>query len=207
MSSPIIIGEENKDFETQAVQAEMQELQGQMMAEMINMVTQNVIGNLLNAYVGFVYLDEFDQHIIKPENPLGFIPEKQNEMDSGYDLKSTEDFTLKAGERYIANLKIGVLLPPHLDMFILPRSGHAAKKGITVTNSPGLVDQPYFGYPIKVILQNTGTEDWNVKRGDRIAQARFQLRGTNVLFKEFDKDLKELQDKISRKGGIGHTGQ
>lgn len=204
MSSPIIIGSAGDKYEQMAAAADAQELQQEMFAGLVQMVTENVIGNLLNSPIGIVYYDE-NGEVCEKEKSSGYEPEKQNLADSGYDLKSAEDFVIKAGERYTSGLKIGVLLPSHMDLFILPRSGHAHKLGITVVNSPGLIDQSYLGYEIKVILLNTGKEDWVVKKGTRIAQARMQLKGVNMMMKEFKGDLKDLQDKVSRKGGLGST--
>lgn len=204
MSSPIILGGEGKNYEAMAQQAEVQELQAEMFSGLIQTVTESVILNLLNSPCGIVFYNDKGE-VCPKEESIGFEPEKQNDRDSGFDLKSSEDFTIKSGERYTTGLKIGVLLPSHMDMFILPRSGHANKFGITVVNSPGQIDQSYFGYELKVILLNTGDKDWSVKRGDRIAQGRFQLRGSNMIFQEFKGNLKDIQDKISRKGGLGST--
>lgn len=203
--SKIILPEDVKQaqsvFQQQAIEEQVHE---EMMVGLVQMVTQNVIGNLINTPMGICYLDDKGEHCPK-ENSRGFEPEKKNDRDTGYDLKSPEDFILKAGQQETIGLKIAVLMPSHLDMFILPRSGHARKSGITITNSPGLIDSSYL-YELGVILLNTSNKDWVVKRGDCIAQFRVQLKGSHVVFKEFNGNLKELQDKVMRKGGFGSTG-
>ncbi len=204
--SDIIMGK-GDNYEQMAQEAAMDELQEKMFTGLVDTVTKNVIGNLLNCPMGIVYLDENGKQTEK-EKSLGFEPVRQNERDSGYDLISPIDFTLSPGERKIIGLKIGLLIPSHMDMLILTRSGNASKMGIMVVNSPGLVDNSYVGYEIKVILtrlDDVGAKPWNVKRGDRIAQARFQLKGASMYIKEFKESLSELQDRISRKGGLGST--
>lgn len=205
MSSPIIIGKAGDKYEQMAAVADAQELQQEMFAGLVQMVTENVIANLINNVAGIVYFDEDGNHVPK-EKSDGFEPEKQNLTDSGYDLKSPISFSLEPGERKMVGLRIGMLLMSHIDAFILPRSGHASKNGITITNSPGLVDSSYT-YEWKIIFQNTGDKTWSVNKGDRIAQVRFQLRGSNLVFKEFNGDLNDLREKVkARMGGIGSTG-
>ncbi len=204
MTIPII--GQDKRFEEMAMQAEAEEQQAQAMAEFIQIVTKNVIGNLMHAQVGFVYVDENNNQVIEPESPLGFVPERQHRLDSCYDLRAAEDFVIKPGERYVTNLRIGVIMPSWMDMFIMARSGHSRKKGIMVTNGIGMVDASFATQPIGVNFFNSGKEDWVVRRGDRIAQARFQMKGAEIEFREFKKDAKELQDKIGRGEGWGSSG-
>lgn len=205
MSSPIIIGKAGDKYEQMAAVADAQELQQEMFAGLVQMVTENVIANLINHVAGMVYFEEDGNHVPK-EKSDGLEPEKQNLTDSVYDLKSPISFSLEPGERKMVGLRIGMLLMSHIDAFILPRSGHASKNGITITNSPGLVDSSYT-YEWKIIFQNTGDKTWSVNKGDRIAQVRFQLRGSNLVFKEFNGDLNDLREKVkARMGGIGSTG-
>jgi|JI10StandDraft_1071094.scaffolds.fasta_scaffold10620_11 dUTP pyrophosphatase len=205
MSSPIILGKADDKFQQMAQMADAQELQAEMFTGLVQMVTENVIGNLLNSISGLLYFDENGNHVSKDKSN-GFEPEKQNLSDSGYDLKSPITFSLIPGERRLVKLGIGMLLMSHMDAFILPRSGHASKNGITITNSPGLVDSSYT-YEWGVIFQNTGDKVWNVNKGDRVAQVKFQLKGVNMQFKEFEGNLEELREKIrARSAGFGSTG-
>ena len=77
--------------------------------------------------------------------------------------------TLREGERALVPTGIAVAIPKGFAGFVQPRSGLAARHGITLTNSPGLIDSNYRG-EIIVIMQNTGHEDFEINVGDRIAQ-------------------------------------
>ena len=89
--------------------------------------------------------------------------------DAGLDLYSVARMTLREGERAMVPTGIAVAIPNGYAGFVQPRSGLAADHGITLTNSPGLIDSNYRG-EIMVIMQNTGHEDFEVEVGDRIAQ-------------------------------------
>ena len=90
--------------------------------------------------------------------------------DAGADLQSTETLTLQPGERATVGTGISIALPEGYLAFIVPRSGLAAKHGITIVNSPGTVDAGYRG-EIKVTLLNTDTTSaFEIAAGDRIAQ-------------------------------------
>jgi dUTP pyrophosphatase len=80
-----------------------------------------------------------------------------------------ESVVIKAGERALIPTGVRVDLPEGYQISVRPRSGLAAKKGVTVLNTPGLIDPDYQG-EIKVILFNSGSEDFTVEDGDRIAQ-------------------------------------
>lgn len=97
------------------------------------------------------------------------IPQKSYEGDAGLDLFSIDDIVLSPGERCLVHTGIIIELPPYTEAQIRPRSGYALKNGITVLNSPGTIDQGYRN-EIGVILINLGKEDFNIKRGMRIAQ-------------------------------------
>lgn len=90
--------------------------------------------------------------------------------DAGADLSSTEDCVLQPGQRAVIGTGVSIALPDGYVAFIVPRSGLAAKHGITVVNSPGTVDAGYRG-EIKVTLLNTDqSEPFTINVGDRIAQ-------------------------------------
>lgn len=98
------------------------------------------------------------------------LPVVAHPGDAGADLTSMEDCVLEPGERLVIGTGVSIALPEGFVAFIVPRSGLAAKHGITVVNSPGTVDAGYRG-EIKVTLLNTDKyEAFPIKKGDRIAQ-------------------------------------
>ncbi|MBE0429313.1 MAG: dUTP diphosphatase [Thermoleophilia bacterium] len=107
---------------------------------------------------------------VKIVNPAATVPRPAySGDDAGVDLASVADLTLKAGERALVPTGIAMAIPKGYGGFVQPRSGLAARHGITLTNSPGLIDSNYRG-EIKVIIQNTSDEDFRISVGDRIAQ-------------------------------------
>lgn len=130
-------------------------------------------------------------------------PNAANHGDAGHDLVAAEGATLKpGGGRAIVPTGIAVAIPEGFAGFVQPRSGLAAKHGITVTNTPGLIDSGYRD-EIKVILTNTDpSEPYEIRRGDRIAQLVIQ-RYEPV---EWD-EVSELPDSQRALGGFGSTGR
>jgi dUTP pyrophosphatase len=98
------------------------------------------------------------------------LPRQAYEGDAGFDLAACEEMTLAPGERAIVPTGIAVEIPEGYAGFVQPRSGLAARHGIGIVNSPGLVDSGYRG-EIRVVLLNTdASEPFMVERGMRIAQ-------------------------------------
>ena len=98
------------------------------------------------------------------------VPSYSHPGDAGADLSSSEALTLAPGQRATVGTGVSIALPAGFGAFIVPRSGLAAKHGITVVNSPGTVDAGYRG-EIKVTLLNTDSSDsFEIAIGDRIAQ-------------------------------------
>ena len=130
------------------------------------------------------------------------LPGYAHPGDAGLDLLAREDAVIRAGGgRALVPTGIAVALPPGYAGFVLPRSGLALKHGITVVNSPGLIDCAYRG-EIKVVLLNTDpTDDYPIRRGDRIAQLVVQAV-SEVAWRE----VTEL-DGDDRGGGFGHSGR
>ena len=121
--------------------------------------------------------------------------------DAGADLYAAEDVTLQPGERALVGTGIAIALPIGTVGLIHPRSGLAAKHGLTVVNAPGTVDAEYRG-ELKVCLLNTDLrEPIEITRGMRIAQLVVQ-RVELVEFAEVD----ELYDTARGAGGYGSTG-
>lgn len=101
------------------------------------------------------------------------IPSYAQPGDAGADLRAAEAGVIKAGQRMLVSTGVSVAIPFGYVGLVHPRSGLAAKHGITVLNAPGTVDSGYRG-EIKVNLLNTSSEDWAFVVGDRIAQIVFQ---------------------------------
>ena len=131
------------------------------------------------------------------------LPEYATPGSAGMDLKANidEPFVLKPLERQIVPTGLFIALPDGYSADIQPRSGLAAKYGVTVANSPGLCDPDYRG-EIKVILINLSNENFVVNPGERIAQLVIQKK------KKIEWNEVATLDKTERgEGGFGHTGK
>jgi len=129
------------------------------------------------------------------------VPFYAHPADAGADLVSTEAVRLEPGERALIGTGVRIALPEGYAAFVVPRSGLAAKHGITVVNSPGTVDAGYRG-EIKVSLLNTDSKDaYDVAVGDRIAQLII-MPVVQARFEAVD----ELPDSVRGEGGFGSTG-
>jgi dUTP pyrophosphatase len=121
--------------------------------------------------------------------------------DAGADLRCAEDFVLEPGERRLVGTGVAIALPEGFAAFVHPRSGLAARHGITLVNSPGTVDTGYRG-EIKVCLLNTDREQpVRFTRGDRIAQLVVQPVSTAAFV-----PVAELPTSSRGVGGHGSTG-
>lgn len=101
------------------------------------------------------------------------MPTIGNPGDAGYDLRSAENAVVPARSRHTVNTGVSIALPAGYVALVHPRSGLAAKHGITVLNAPGTVDAGYRGQML-ITLVNHSDEDFEITRGDRIAQMLFQ---------------------------------
>ena len=135
---------------------------------------------------------------LDPDLPL---PAYAHPGDAGADLVTTVDVTLAPGERAMVPTGIALALPEGYVAFVHPRSGLAARHGLSIVNTPGTVDAGYRG-EIKVMLINHDpTEPIELRRGDRIAQLVVQ-RFERVRFIEVD----ALPESVRGAGGYGSTG-
>ncbi len=137
-----------------------------------------------------------DIPIIAPQVPVYAHP-----GDAGADLVSTEAVHLAPGARALVGTGVKIALPDGYVAFVVPRSGLAARHGITIVNAPGTVDAGYRG-EIKVSLLNTdATEAYDVVPGDRIAQL-IVMAVPRVTFLPVD----DLSASARGEGGFGSTG-
>jgi dUTP pyrophosphatase len=98
------------------------------------------------------------------------LPRRAYEHDAAFDLCAAEEVVIPPLERAVVGTGIALGLPPHVAALTLPRSGLAARHGLSIVNAPGLIDPGYRG-EVRVILLNTDSrEPFAVKVGDRIAQ-------------------------------------
>jgi dUTP pyrophosphatase len=106
---------------------------------------------------------------VRKIRPGAVLPSRAYDGDAGLDLAAAEAVVLAPGERAVVGTGLAVAVPEGHAGFVQPRSGLAAKHGITIVNAPGLVDSGYRG-EVKVVLLNTGDEPFEVEPGMRIAQ-------------------------------------
>jgi dUTP pyrophosphatase len=129
------------------------------------------------------------------------LPSYAHPGDAGADLLTTVDVTLAPGERAMVPTGIAIALPEGYAAFVHPRSGLAARHGLSIVNTPGTVDAGYRG-EIKVLLVNHDTrEPIRLRRGDRVAQLVVQ-RVEHARFSE----VAELPGSVRGSGGYGSTG-
>lgn len=130
------------------------------------------------------------------------LPQYQTALAAGLDIRAniTESIKLRPLERVMVPTGLYVEIPEGYEMQIRPRSGMAAKFGLTVLNSPGTIDPDYRG-EIRVILANVSPEEYELQPGERIAQmvvARFE----RIEWEQTE----ELAPSERGEGGFGHTG-
>ena len=130
------------------------------------------------------------------------IPEYETALSAGMDLHANieDSITLKPLERAIVKTGLFIALPAGLEAQVRPRSGLAAKKGITVLNSPGTVDADYRG-EIGVILVNLSNDNFIVQDGERVAQLVI-AKHERVTWQE----VEVLNETERGSGGFGSTG-
>ena len=141
-------------------------------------------------------------HRLDPDLPL---PSYAREGDAGADLYARDGALLLAGGgRALVPTGVVVAIPPGHAGFVQPRSGLALRHGVTCLNTPGLIDSGYRG-ELSVLLVNTDPkEDYEVRRGDRIAQLVIQEVATAEFDAVAEADLPPAQRGT---GGFGHSGR
>ena len=128
-------------------------------------------------------------------------PAQAHPGDAGYDLFAAESAVLRPGERASVGTGIAVAIPDGCAGLVLPRSGLAARHGITLPNAPGLIDSGYRG-ELRVLLLNTDpAEPFGVSAGDRIAQLVLVRLEPAPL-----EEVEALEETARGLGGFGSTG-
>lgn len=135
---------------------------------------------------------------LDPELPL---PTSAHPDDAGLDLVAAEPVRLPPGGRALVGTGIALALPPGYAGLVLPRSGLALHRGVTLLNAPGLIDPGYRG-EVKVLLINHGAEPVEFRRGERIAQLVVQ-RVEQIGLEE----VVELPPSQRGASGFGSTGR
>ena len=129
-------------------------------------------------------------------------PAQAHPGDAGYDLHAAEAATIGPGERASVGTAIAIAIPEGQAGLVIPRSGLAARHGISVVNAPGLIDSGYRG-ELRVLLLNTDTDEaFTVQPGDRIAQLVLVAVETPELL-----EVEELDETVRGAGGFGSTGR
>ena len=160
------------------------------------------------------WLKDKGNFLVKPKVKVNVVnkstnpnPEFATDGASGFDLRADlgedETITLGVGEYTMVPTGLYFEIPEGFELQVRPRSGLAAKHGVTVLNSPGTVDSDYRG-EVKVILINHGTQPFVIENGERIAQGVIGgVMGKKMITFE---SVEELSDTERGEGGFGSTG-
>ena len=133
--------------------------------------------------------------------PDGSLPSAQHAGDAGLDLRAAIDATVKPGERAMVPTGVAVAIPDGHAGLVLPRSGLATTHGLTLSNSPGLIDAGYRGEVICSVVNLDRDEAVEIHTGDRIAQLVIvELPDVTPTW------VDELPDSARGEGGFGSTG-
>ncbi len=133
--------------------------------------------------------------------PEGQLPQAQHPGDAGLDLRAAEGLTVKPGERAMVPTGVAVAIPDGHAGLVLPRSGLASKKGLTLANAPGLIDAGYRGEVVCAVVNLDPHEAVEISAGDRIAQLVIvAVPDVSPAFVE------ELPESSRGAGGFGSTG-
>ena len=120
---------------------------------------------------------------------------------AGMDVLAAEDVTLTPGMRHAVGTGLAMAIPAGYEIQVRPRSGLAFKFGVTVPNTPGTIDSDYRG-ELKILMINHGTDDFEVKRGERVAQLILA-----PVIQAAWQEVEELDDTVRGSGGFGSTGR
>lgn len=138
---------------------------------------------------------------IKRLDPSVELPSYAYEGDAGLDLRSNEDVTLAPLERRLVSTGLAVAIPDGFAGFVQPRSGLALREGLSMANTPGLIDAHYRG-ELKVCAINLDAKKpVHIERGERIAQLVIQKVPTVCL-----REVSELDETDRGSGGFGSSG-
>jgi dUTP pyrophosphatase len=127
-----------------------------------------------------------------------------NNENAGYDIKSIEKIIVPANGRVLAKCDVKTSFPQNMVAMVCPRSGLALKEGITVLNSPGIIDASYRGF-YGVILHNTTNKDYQIEIDNKIAQIVFiPVIHPNFVYVD---STDQLDDSSRKDAGFGSTGK
>lgn len=135
-------------------------------------------------------------------DPSVDLPAYAQEGDAGLDLRANAEVTVKPGDRALVPTGLAVAIPPGHAGLVLPRSGLASRRGLTLANAPGLIDAGYRGEIIVAVVNLDREEAVDIRRGDRIAQLLV------VPFAHVEPvEVSELPGSDRGEGGFGSTGR
>jgi len=137
---------------------------------------------------------------IKKVHEKAIVPKYARKGDAGMDVYSVEGLIVKSKERKLISTGLSFEIPEGFEIQVRPKSGLALNHGLTIVNTPGTLDSGYRG-ELKVILLNTGENDYEIKPGEKIAQivlARYEQAEIE--------EVSELSDSERGAGGFGSTG-